>query len=129
MASLSLLASLVPLYGTFARSDNYSFVASTATPPLDLLVHHTFRTSKVDSYISLELLDPGIQHILQIARMRIIARSQLCQFSFHRALELRFVLEELLQALELCFVRVVSKTVISKKVRLMLVAARGWEKS
>jgi hypothetical protein len=49
--------------------------SSSAT--LDNDFQYTFRISRVECQISLELPDPRNQHILQIARMCIIARSQL----------------------------------------------------
>jgi hypothetical protein len=54
--------------------------------------------------VSLQLLDPGVQNILQIARMGVVAPSQRYQLDFHLSLKLALVLEELLETLELCFV-------------------------
>jgi hypothetical protein len=55
--------------------------------------------------VSLQLLDPGVQNILQIAGMGVVAPSQRYQLGFHLSLKLGLVLEELLEALELGFVR------------------------
>jgi hypothetical protein len=54
--------------------------------------------------VSLQLLDPGVQNILQIAGMSVVAPLQRYQLGFHLSLKLGLVLEELLEALELCFV-------------------------
>jgi hypothetical protein len=54
--------------------------------------------------VSLQLLDPGVQNILQIEGMGVVAPSQRYQLGFHLSLKLGLMLEELLEALELCFV-------------------------
>jgi hypothetical protein len=54
--------------------------------------------------VSLQLLDPGVQNILQIAGMGVVAPSQRYQLCFHLSLKLGLVLEKLLEAFELGFV-------------------------
>jgi hypothetical protein len=54
--------------------------------------------------LSLQLLNPLIEHVFYILRVRIVTRAQNHQLGFHRSFELRFVVEQFLEALELCCV-------------------------
>lgn len=64
-----------------------------------------FRNDRPSSRTPLiQLLDPLIEHLLDVLRVRSIAITQDQQFSFHRSLELRLMIKQVLETFELCFV-------------------------